>query len=236
MLSIITPNLNNAKYLEDNIISISKLTIPFEHIIVDGGSTDGSLNIISKYPHVRLLHQKEKTGMYGAIHQGFTEARGEFISYINSDDRMIPEGFTAMYDYISKNKCNFIYSDGWFDFIQEKIKKFGKGRRFGKLFLRNGVMPSIQPATIYTKKIYTSVGGLRYDKFKIVGDFDLFLRMANFKDSIFKYLPVSSVIFMIRHDSLGETNEDLGKNELKVNNLPTPHFFIRILVFICRYI
>ena len=57
MLTIVTPNLNNAKYLEDNILSIQKLTIPFEHIVVDGGSIDGSLEVIAKYPHLKLLHQ-----------------------------------------------------------------------------------------------------------------------------------------------------------------------------------
>jgi len=71
MLSIVTPVLNGIKFIQNNIESIQKLSINYEHIIVDGGSTDGTVELVSKYPHIKLLHQNDKTGMYGAIHQGF---------------------------------------------------------------------------------------------------------------------------------------------------------------------
>jgi len=236
MLSIITPNLNNAEYLEDNILSISKLTVPFEHIIVDGGSTDGSLELISKYPHIKLLHQTEKTGMYGAIYQGFSEAKGEYITWVNADDRIIVSGFEAMYNEISCGTCDFIYSNGYYYFTKENYNKLGKGRRFGKFFLKHGCMPTMQPSSIYTKVLYNKVGGLRYDKFKIIGDLDLFLRMAKESKSRFKYIPKPSTLFINREDSLGQKNVDLGHKELVDNNIPTPNILIRILYRIFKYI
>ncbi len=236
MLSIITPNLNNAKYLEDNILSIQKLSIPFEHIIVDGGSTDESLNIILKYPHVKLLRQIEKTGMYGAIHIGFQEAKGEYITWVNADDQIIPSGFKAMYDVISKGTYDFVYADGYYDYPKDAYRKIARGRKFGKFFLRHGCIPTMQPSSIYTKKIYEEVGGLRYNTFKIVGDLDLFVRMANMKSSKFKYVPSPSVIFMYRNDSLGHKNIDLGQKERVDNAIPIPNLLIRILFLICRYI
>jgi glycosyltransferase involved in cell wall biosynthesis len=236
MLSIITPNLNNAKYLEGNIISINKLIIPFEHIIVDGGSTDGSLEIISKYPHVKLLRQKEKTGMYGAIDQGIKESIGEYVAWVNADDRVIPEGYAAMYQAIKEDNYGVIYSDGKYNFTKDNHTEFGKGRRFGKFFITHGCTLAIQPSIIFSKKLYADIGGFRYDKFRIIGDFDLFVRMAKIKEVKFKYIPVQSSIFMKRGDSLGDINNDLYLKELADNKLPIPNLLTRILNRIFKYI
>ena len=93
-------------------------------------------------------------------------------------------------------------------------------------------MPAIQPSIIFSKKTYTEIGGFRYDKFKICGDLDLFVRIARIKKSKFKYVPEKSVIFMKRGYSLGDLNTNLFLEELKINNMPTPNLFIRILSFI----
>lgn len=236
MLTIVTPNLNNAKYIEDNILSISKLAIPFEHIIVDGGSTDESLEIIAKYPHIKLLRQTEKTGMYGAIHQGFLSAKGKYITWVNADDRIITQGFEAMYNKISSGIYDFVYSDGNYFFTSDNHIKFGKGRRFGKFFLKHGLIPSMQPSMIFSKEIYNRVGGFRFDKFKICGDLDLFFRIASEKNTKFNYLPILSAIFTKRGNSLGDLNNDLYLREMKDNNIPTPNLLVRALFFICKYI
>ncbi len=236
MLSIITPNLNNGKYLEDNIKSVMLLDIPFEHIIVDGGSNDESINIISRYPHVRLLKQTEKTGMYGAIHQGFMAASGDLFTWVNSDDRIIKDGFELMYSEAVKSNIDFIYSDGKYFFIKDQHTEFGKGRRFGKFFLKHGCIPAIQPSIIFSKRIYNLVGGLQYNKFRICGDLDLFVRIANKQEAKFKYIPVSSTIFMKRGDSLGDLNNDLYLKEMRDNKLPVPNPLVRTLFFICKYI
>jgi len=236
MLTIVTPNLNNAKYLEDNILSIQKLTMPFEHVIVDGGSTDGSLELVAKYPHIKLLQQTAKTGMYGAIDQGFKAASGEYITWVNADDRVIADGFATMYIEISKGTCDFVYADGYYYYVKDGHQEFGKGRRFGKFFLRHGCMPTIQPSSIYTKKLYNEVGGLHFAKFKIIGDLDLFLRMARLKESRFKYVPVLATIFSNRDDSLGNSNSDLYYKELADNQMPTPGPLVRILYRLFKFI
>lgn len=236
MLTIITPNLNNAKYLEDNILSIQNLSIDFEHIIVDGGSTDNSLEIISRYPHLKLIHQTKKTGMYGAIHQGLESASGEIITWVNSDDRVIHEGYETMYKTISEYKYDLVYSDGNYLYTKNNHIKFVKGRKFGRFFLKHGCIPTMQPGIIFSKEVYNYVGGLRYNNFKICGDLDLFVRISKKKASKIKYISATSATFMKRGDSLGDLNNDIYLKELKENKLPSPNIIVRVLFYICKFI
>lgn len=236
MLSIITPNLNNGEYLEANIISIQGLLIPFEHIVVDGGSTDNSLEILSKYPHVKVLHQTEKTGMYGALHQGILSSQGQIVTWVNSDDKIIPEGYRVMYKKIIEKNTDFVYSDGIYHDIRTQKMTLGKGRFFGKFFLKNGCIPAMQPSILFSKHIYTKVGGFNYTNFKICGDLDLFVKIANRSELPFHYIRTSSSIFTKRGNSLGDLNTDTYHKEITNNKLPMPNFLIRILFYICKYI
>ena len=235
MLSIITPILNGAAYIKENIESIMSLEIPHEHIIVDGGSTDGTLDILSAYPNVKILHQEENSGMYGAINQGISFAKGEFISYVNCDDKVVKKGFQQMYEQISSGmNIDLIYSDAKFYFIDTQRYKFIKGHSWPKYFLRKGIMPFVQPSSIFKKQKYLDIGGFRYDKFKLYGDLDLFQRMA-LSDAKLLYLPQVSTIFMMRTDSLAHKYSEKGKEELPLlNNYEGNKKWVKILFKMLR--
>ena len=218
MISIITPVLNGRKFIEKNIRAIASLDIPFEHIVVDGGSDDGTLEILKKYEHLIIVNQKEKTGMYGAIHEGFNIAKGKYLSYVNCDDLVEKKGFEDMYKYIENHNLDLVYSDAIEHYIHENRKVKIKGNKYGKYFLTNGYMPFVQPSSIYTKQIYNKVGGLRYDMFKIIGDLDFFKRIAALPESSMKYLPTTSSVFLKYGDSLGDRNTHIQQEELaKIN-------------------
>jgi len=85
-ISIITPCLNRARFIREAVESVLNQGYPdFEHIIVDGGSTDGTLTVLEKYPHLRVISEPDK-GMYDAINKGLHFARGAVIGLLNSDD------------------------------------------------------------------------------------------------------------------------------------------------------
>ncbi len=178
MITIITPVLNASKYIQFNIESVQGLNISFEHIIVDGGSTDGTLDILKKYPHLIILNQDEKTGMYGAIHQGIEISKGNYICWINADDYVIPKGFETMYNVSMKGDYGLIYSNGIYHYIEEYEYKKIFVKSFTRYLLKEGLFALIQPSTVFSKEAYYKTGGFNYRRLKLIADRDLFQRMA----------------------------------------------------------
>ncbi len=96
VLSIITPTFNRAAYIREALESVLAQDYPeFEHIIVDGGSSDGTLEILQQYPHLRWISEPDN-GMYDAINKGIHLAKGDVIGLLNSDDLYEPKVFAEV--------------------------------------------------------------------------------------------------------------------------------------------
>ena len=86
LISIITPTLNRRQFIAEAIESVLRQDYPYiEHIIVDGGSTDDTLEVLSNYPHLRVVSEPDKN-LYDAINKGIQLAKGDIIGHLNSDD------------------------------------------------------------------------------------------------------------------------------------------------------
>lgn len=86
LISIITPCLNRVEYIKEAIESVLKQNyLNFEHIFVDGGSTDGTLEVLAHYPHLRIISEPDR-GLYEALNKGIQIAKGDIIGWLNSDD------------------------------------------------------------------------------------------------------------------------------------------------------
>jgi glycosyltransferase involved in cell wall biosynthesis len=91
--SIVTPSLNQATYLEQNIKSVLAQNYPStEHIIIDGGSQDGTIEILKRYPHLVWSSEPDR-GQAAALNKGFRKATGEIIGWLNADDTYLPDIF-----------------------------------------------------------------------------------------------------------------------------------------------
>jgi glycosyltransferase involved in cell wall biosynthesis len=230
MISIITPVLNGSRFIAKNILSIMELTIPFEHIIVDGGSKDDTLQIICKYPHIKLLEQKEENGMYGGIDLGFNNAKGIYICWINCDDYVFPEGFEKLYHFALNNHLDFASSDAMIENLLVNRKQRVRSTKYVKFFLSKGFFPFIQPSVIYKKSLYQKVNGLNYNDFKVCGDIDLFYRMSKIDEARFGYIPIVSSAFIIHGNSLGDLQSEKGQIEIKNSGIPKKKFVLRIIL------
>jgi len=102
-ISVLTPNFNSGKYLKTCIESVLSQTYThWEHIIVDGGSTDDTLAILKNYPHLKWVSEADK-GQSDAMNKAFNMSTGDIIIYLNADDYFYEDAFQVMIDAFEKD-------------------------------------------------------------------------------------------------------------------------------------
>lgn len=111
IFSIVTPSFNSVKYIEDCIQSVLKQNYPdFEHIIIDGGSNDGTIEILKKYPHLIWISEPDE-GQSDALNKGFKIARGEIIGWLNADDKYLDGTFYKIKNLLTNSYHDGVYSN-----------------------------------------------------------------------------------------------------------------------------
>ena len=112
-ISVVVPSFNQGCFIEETILSIIKQNYPkVELIIIDGGSTDNTVQIIKRYSsYIKYFVSENDNGQSHALNKGFALASGELCSYLNSDDIYLDNIFWKIRDYYLNNKFSWIYSD-----------------------------------------------------------------------------------------------------------------------------
>lgn len=204
LVSIITVVLNGEKYIEDTIKSIINQDYDnIEYIIIDGGSTDNSINIIRKYASdVSVFMSEQDRGMYHAINKGLRLAKGEIVSYLNADDQYFPYTIKEVVKAFIKNPhLDYLYGNCiYIDNKKRELYEY-KSIPYNRLFIKN--MKEIhwaQPSCFWKKQIHQKIGYFD-DNLRYCGDYDFFNRLAcgNFNGL---RIDISLSLFMLHDDAL----------------------------------
>jgi glycosyltransferase involved in cell wall biosynthesis len=185
-ISIITPSYNQARFIERTIWSIldQEVNVPLEYIVVDGGSTDGTLDILRKYEDRLKWISEKDSGQSDAVNKGITMASGNIIGWLNSDDMYLPGTLQKVVDQFDANpRSHWLYGNcRMIDENDREIRKWITGYksyrsgkfRFNRLLTENFIS---QPAVFFKKEAFAKVGPLDLDNHYAM-DFDLWLGMA----------------------------------------------------------
>lgn len=115
--TIITPSYNYGRFLDDCLMSVKIQTgVDIEHLVYDAGSTDESAEIASRYPHVTWIQEPDK-GMSDAINKGFDRATGDWVIWLNADDRLKPDILRKLLSLLHQTRADVVY--GNYDFINK---------------------------------------------------------------------------------------------------------------------
>lgn len=176
LVSIITVCLNAEKTIEETINSvISQSYCHIEYIIIDGASTDTTLEIIGKHKeHISILVSEPDSGLYNAMNKGIKLATGELIGILNADDIYFPTAIETVVEEYNRHKEGDAFCGNLMITIEQtKFERIFKPEIDCKK--RNISIP--HPSSIISKSCYLKYG-LYDESYKIAADYDFFLRIA----------------------------------------------------------
>jgi len=180
LVSIVTPSFNQGDFLEETICSVLNQDYPrIEYIIVDGNSTDRSLDIIKKYSNrLSWWVSEPDRGQTDAINKGFAQINGEIIAWLNSDDTYLPHTVSEAVDFLQINhEIGMVYGDA--NLVDKEGKVIGQfpARQTDYRRLRRGYVHIPQQATFFRASLWKQVGPLD-PTFYFAMDYDLWIRLA----------------------------------------------------------
>lgn len=238
-ISVVTVCYNMAQYIETTIKSVLSQSYPnLEYIIIDGGSTDGTQQIIEKYKEKLAYYVSEPdNGMYDAIRKGFERATGEIHAWINADDVYMPWTLKTVNDVFTKfpetqwlgGKYAFLNEDGTLAQIFPKTSiRCQKDIKNG--WCREGVLgPLQQESMFWRKEVYVKSGGLD-TSYRYAGDFELWTRFAKYAQLSKIDIPLAA--FRKRKTSLSKAGRENYDAEIAkaIDGKPKyPNIFWRVL-------
>ena len=230
--SIITPSFNSEKTIQDTIASIDSQNFKsFEHIVIDGLSTDKTMDVLNSQPSTnRIVLSEKDNGIYDAMNKGIKIASGEIVGILNSDDMYIDEHVLAQIDRnFAKQDVDMIYADLiFFDESMSKVKRKWYSEKFLKGSFKYGWHPP-HPTLFIKKDAYEKYGFFNLN-YSIASDFDLMLRFFETTNLSSYYLKKFIIKMRLGGISTGSLKNILKgnieiKKSFKANNIKPMCFY-----------
>jgi glycosyltransferase involved in cell wall biosynthesis len=212
LISVVTVVFNGERHLEQTILSVAAQSYGnVEYIVVDGGSTDGTLEIIRRHA-AAIDHwvSEPDRGIYDAMNKGIALARGELIALLNADDFYEPDAIQRVAEAYLKAPCQGIYYGNNFVLQEDLDLKYSF---YPSLRCWLG-MPVCHQAMFVHRKVYQEVGGYSLG-YRFAADYDFLLRTMRRQ---VPYLPIDAFLVNYRNTGLTSTNYAVSLGEAKKIN------------------
>lgn len=212
LISIVTPSYNQAQFIRATIDSVLSQDYPnLEYFVMDGGSTDGTVEILSSYGSKIKWESVKDGGQTDAINNGLRLAKGDVLAYLNSDDVYLPGTLRRVGEYYTASGADWITGDcltidvagnpskgNW---LISLYKRFLMAL-YSPLTLRIADSMLPQPSTFWSRRAYAKVGEFNV-KYNYVMDYDYWLRLAKYYKPHDLKVPLSG--FRFQQDSKSQT-------------------------------
>jgi glycosyltransferase involved in cell wall biosynthesis len=181
LVSIITPSYNQAPFLEETIVSVLGQDYPnLEYLVVDGGSTDGSVDVIRRHADALAWWTSEPDrGQAHALNKAFEHARGAYVGWVCSDDTLLPNAVSRLVSELERDPGLVLaYGDAVYTDERSKLKDPApSGPWEPEEMVRTAQVPNQQPASLYARRGWESAGPLDEDAWYYL-DFEFAVRLA----------------------------------------------------------
>ena len=213
-VSVITATFNSAATLTDTLSSVRDQTYPLvEHLIIDGGSKDNTMEIVAGFPHIKQICSEKDRGIYDAMNKGVKRATGDIVGILNSDDFYASENvLREVVDTFEQSGCDAVYGD--LQYVDKddvsKVVRYWRSGPYQQGAFKWGWMPP-HPSFFVRHTLYDRCGLFNLDM-KTAADYELMLRMIHKEGASLQYLP--NVLVKMRTG--GASNSSLA-SRLKAN-------------------
>lgn len=213
-ISIVTPSFNQAAFLERTIRSVLEQSYPvLEYIIQDGGSTDGSVDILKRYSdRLTFWESKQDEGQTNAINLGFRHASGDIMAYLNSDDLLLPGTLAYVAAYFERHpEVDVVY--GHRIIIDENDQEIGRWilpAHDNEVLAWADFVP--QETLFWRRRVWNKIGGSFDESFQFAMDWDLLLR---FRDAGARFVRLPDFLAAFRVHPQQKTSAQIGDTGFK---------------------
>ncbi|MEI7997939.1 MAG: glycosyltransferase family 2 protein [Candidatus Omnitrophota bacterium] len=178
-ISIVTPSFNQGKFIAEAIESVlSQNYANIEHIIVDNCSTDETSKILARYPHLKVICEKDK-GQSDALNKGFKAASGDIVGWLNADDEYLPGCFEHIRDAFTKHsEYDLLYGDYRFVDVNGDLIRVRKELGFDEFMLKYLHVLYIPTTTTFFRRKVFDEGNFLDINYHYAMDYEFFIRLS----------------------------------------------------------
>ncbi|MGK7876184.1 MAG: glycosyltransferase family 2 protein [Xenococcaceae cyanobacterium] len=181
LVSIVTPSFNQGRFIERTLLSVQGQSYPhIQHIVIDAGSTDETLEILKRYEgtyNLQWLSEPDR-GMYNAINKGLRLVKGDILAYLNTDDKYLPWTVeTAVKHFLANPDTDVVFGDH-LDVYPDGQVYLEVQPPFRLQLLRRTGWSLPQPTVFWRRQVYEVLGGFD-EHLQFCGDWDYWIKGAN---------------------------------------------------------